>query len=100
MSTLRSAAKFLSFNGATHGIDSEQARQLHRENLMATLLGPDGRPFHIETKDVPLLGIVLRGSSIHILTNRELIKKIEFDDKRKVAEQLRKIFEQDFGVLL
>ncbi len=64
------------------------------------LFGPDGQPFTTEEKDIQLLGIVWRGSNILILTNRDIIKRINFDDKRRTADMLRKIFEQDFGVLL
>lgn len=61
------------------------------------LFGPDGRPFRQDTHDIFLLGIVWRGSNVMILDNQEMIQRLDFNDRRKVAEELRRVFEQDFG---
>ena len=64
------------------------------------ILGPDGKPLIKEHSDTSLLEIVWRGSNVLIATNRDAIKRLSFDDKRRIAEQLQKVFVKDFGVLI
>jgi len=68
--------------------------------MLYGLYGPDGKPYQSERHDIHLLSLVWRGSNILVYDNREMINRLEFDDKRRIADTLRKIFEQDFKVLL
>lgn len=64
------------------------------------ILGPDGKPLVKEQSDTSLLEIIWRGSNVIIATNRDMIQRLSFDDKRRIAEQLQKIFAKDFEVLI
>lgn len=62
-----------------------------------SLFLPNGSVYKSEQEDIYLLGIIWRGSSVHILTNRPMIQRFDHHDKRKIADELRKVFEKDFG---
>ncbi len=64
------------------------------------LFGPDGLPFRQDRNDIFLIGVAWRGSNVMILSNRDMIRRLEFNDKRRIADELRKVFEKDFEVLL
>lgn len=58
---------------------------------------PNGQPYKSQLQDIQLLGIVWRGSSVVILSDRDTIQRMDFEDRRKIAEELKRVFEQDFG---
>lgn len=65
--------------------------------LTPLLFGPDGQPVRIQQEDIFLMAIVWRGSNVIILSNKPNIQRLEFNDRRNVAEQFKKQFEADFG---
>jgi len=64
------------------------------------LYGPDGNIYRNEREDIELLKLIWRGTNVLVLDDRDAIRRLEFDDKRRIADLLRKIFEQDFQVIL
>lgn len=58
---------------------------------------PDGKPYKSQLQDIQLLGIVWRGSNVVILSDKDTIQRLDYNDRRKVAEELKRVFEQDFG---
>ncbi len=64
------------------------------------LYGPDGNLYSHDREDIELLKLIWRGTNVLVLDDRDAIKRLEFNDKRRIADMLRKIFEQDFQVIL
>jgi len=64
------------------------------------LYGPDGSLYSHDREDIELLKLIWRGTNVLVLDDRDAIKRLEFNDKRRIADMLRKIFEQDFQVIL
>ena len=64
------------------------------------LYGPDGSIYRTDREDIELLKLIWRGTNVLVLDDLDAIRRLEFHDKRRIADLLRKIFEQDFQVIL